>query len=235
MSLLTMFTQVCPRIGLSVPNAVVTSQDSQIIDLLALANAEGEDLRGRYPWSAIVQESTFVTVAAESQGAITTVAGASFDYILNQTIWDRTLLRPVFGTLTPAQWQQLKAQNVTGPWNQFRIRGGNLLFIPAPSAGDTCAFEWVSKNFCQSSGGTGQSVWTADTDTGLLSEDLMKLGLIWRWKAANSLEYAQDFDTYEGRVADAMARDGGKQILSLDGYAAGIAPVVVIPSGSWTG
>lgn len=117
---------------------------------------------------------------------MTTVAGASFDYILNQTIWDRTLLRPVFGTLTPSQWQQLKAQNVTGPWNQFRIRGGNLLFIPAPSAGDTCAFEWVSKNFCQSSGGTGQSAWTADTDTGLLSEDLMKLGLIWRWKAANS-------------------------------------------------
>lgn len=51
--------QVCPRIGLSVPNAVATSQDSQIIDLLALANAEGEDLRGRYPWQAIVQESTY--------------------------------------------------------------------------------------------------------------------------------------------------------------------------------
>ena len=38
MSLLTMVTQVCRRIGIVAPNAVVSSADPQIIQLLALAN-----------------------------------------------------------------------------------------------------------------------------------------------------------------------------------------------------
>ena len=71
MSLLTMVTQVCRRIGIVAPNAVVSSADPQIIQLLALANEEGEELANRYPWQAMRQQATFTTVATESQGAET--------------------------------------------------------------------------------------------------------------------------------------------------------------------
>lgn len=232
MSLLTMLTQVTRRIGIPAPAAVASSQDAQIIQLMSIANEEGQDLSARYPWQSLVNEGTFTTVATQSQGAITTLAGAGFRYILNDVMWNRTLLRPVYGPLNPQDWQNLKARNVTGPYNQFRMRGNAVLFIPIPAAGQSIYFEWVTKYWATGSGGDA-STWVADADTSYLDEELMTQGIIWRWKAAKGLEYAEDFAKYERLVADAMARDGGKPKISLDGGGNEFPAGIVVPIGSW--
>ncbi len=235
MSLLTMTQQVCRRIGITAPTSVSSSSDPQIIQLMGIANEEGQDLSARYPWQALIQESTFTTVATEAQGAITTLAGTSFRYILNDIMWDRTLLRPVFGPVTPSDWQNLKARSLTGPFSQFRIRGGSLKFIPVPVAGDTIAFEWVTKNWVTvASDSSTSSTWTADADTGLLDEEIMAMGIIWRWKAAKGLDYSEDYAKYERLVADQMGRDGGKARLNLNGGGDGDYPAgTLVPIGSW--
>ena len=234
MSLLTMTTQVCRRIGIPTPSSVSGSSDQQIIQLMALANEEGQDLSSRYPWAGLVTESTFTTVATESQGSITTLAGSDFRYILNDIMWDRTLLRPVLGPLAPAEWQELKARNITGPWYQYRIRGTSVLFIPTPSAGDTVAFEYVSKNWVNvTASSTTSGTWTADADTGRIDEELMAQGIIWRWKSAKGLEYAEDYAKYERLVADQMSRDGGKPMLNMEGPQRNFPAGIVVPIGSW--
>lgn len=232
MSLLTMIQGITSEIGIASPAAVTSSQDPQIVQLKAIANREGRTLAARYPWQALINESTFVTVATESQGAITTLASAGFRYILNDIMWDRTLLRPVCGPLAPQDWQMLKAGNITGPVTQFRMRGGLVRFIPTPTAGDTIAFEWVTKYWATGVGGDA-SAWALDADTSYLDEEIMGLGIVWRWKAAKGLEYAEVFNEYEGLVADAMARDGGKPKLNLGGGNTGYQPVVMVSSGSW--
>jgi hypothetical protein len=50
--------------------------------------------------------------------------------------------------------------------------------IPAPSAGKTFAFSYVNSYFCQSSSGTAQSAWAADTDVARLNPELVTLGAI---------------------------------------------------------
>ena len=235
MSLLTMTQQVCRRIGIVSPNAIVTSADPQIIQLLALANEDGEELARRYPWQTLRKESTFTTVATESQGVMTTIAGADFDYVANETFYNRSLRRPVFGPLSDAQWQNLKAMQINGPWNQFRIRGNQMLFIPVPAAGQTCVFEWQSRNWCSdSTGATTRSAWAADDDIGILDETLMLHGLLWRWKQAKGFDYSEDFSKYEALVADATTRDGGKPILSGGMSKYDVYPGVLVPAGSWT-
>lgn len=235
MSLLTMTVQAARRIGISPPTVVVASSDPQILQLLALANEEGQELSARYPWTALQNESTFTTVATESQGIITTLAGSSFRYILNDIMWDRTLLRPVFGPLVPQDWQALKARNVNGPYAQFRIRGTSVLFIPAPVAGDTVAFEWISRNWVNVTSPVGTSAtWTADADTGALDEEIMTQGLIWRWKATKGLNYEEDYMKYERLVADQTARDGGKARLNLGGGLNNFPAGVLVPIGSWS-
>lgn len=232
MSLLTMLQGVTPRLGIAKPQLIVGATDDQTLQLLAVANEEGQDLAKRGQWQALTNSSTFTTLATESQGAIATLAGTGFDYIINETAWNRTQRRPLFGPLTSQQWEQLKASQIQGPWYQFTIRGGNMLFLPVPSAGQTCAFQWMSKNWVTTTGSTS-STWTADTDTGLLSEDLMGLGIIWRWLQRKGLEYAEDFNKYERQVADALARDGGKQRLSMGNSGPDVFPGVIVPSGSW--
>lgn len=232
MSLLTTIIQVCRRIGIAAPTTVSGSSDPQIIQLMALANEEGQDLSSRYPWQNLQNESTFTTVATQSQGAITTLAGAGFRYILNDIMWDRTLLRPVFGPLDPQGWQALKAQNVTGPFNQFRIRGDLVLFIPVPVAGNSIYFEWISRYWATGAGGAA-ATWAADADTAYISEEIMAQGIIWRWKSAKGLSYSEDFEKYERLVNDQMARDGGKSRLNLGGGATGYPPGIFVSAGSW--
>src|SRR5260221_481902 len=102
MSLLSTIVQVCRRIGLTAPTTVSGSSDPAIIQLMAIANEEGQDLSSRYPWQNLQVESTFSTVATESQGTILSLAGSDFRYILNDIMWNRSLLRPVFGPLVPS-------------------------------------------------------------------------------------------------------------------------------------
>lgn len=229
-----MIRSVCARKGITQPIAVVSSSDPMIQQMLGLANEEGQDLSSRYPWQVLQNESTFLTVATESQGVLTTLAGTGFRYILNEIMWNRDLRRPVFGPLQPYQWQQLRAQNITGPWNQFRIRGNAVRFIPAPAAGQTIAFEWISKFWATGAGGDAGN-WAADADTGLLDEDIMTLGVLWRWLKSKGLSYAEEYTQYERLVADAMARDSGKPVLNMNGANLGYSAGIFVPLSGWVG
>lgn len=216
MSLITLVQTACKRVGLPSPNAVYSSTDENVVRMLALSNEGGEEIAQRYPWQRLVNESTFTSAATESQGAITTLAGTDFGWIVNDTVWNRTQMMQWFPILE-TEWAAMKASSVTGPYPRFLIRGNALRAIPTPTAGHTIAFEWVSKNWCQSSGGTAQSAWAADTDTGIIDEGLLTADLIWRWKAAQGLDYAEDFRKCEGRIENAMSRDGAKKHLNFHG------------------
>ena len=238
MALLGMIQTVCKRIGITVPTTVVGNTDNQIIQLLAIADEEGEDLGSQLAdgWEAQRREATFTMVAGEDQGVMngTVVAAGDFRYIINETLWNRTTSLPIIGPVSSAEWETLQAFPVTGPYEQWQIRNKNFRINPAPAGGDTMAFQYMSDSFCETTGMVGQNSWQNDTDTGLLSESLMTLGIRWRWLKTKGLEYAEDFNTYERRVTDAMARDGGAGVLNLgsgnrDYRQAGI----IIPIGSW--
>lgn len=232
MSLLTMIQGVTRKIGVAVPTAIVTSTDEQILRLLSVANDEGKELAQRHDWQVLVNEATHTTLATESQGLITTIAGADFLHIIPDTVYNRSLSRQLM-PVTPRQWQQMKSNNITGPNLYYLLRGNYLRILPTPAAGDTLAFEWASKNWCETSGGTGQSEWGADSDVGRLSEDIMGLGVVWRWKRINGFDYAQEFQSYETQVQQAIARDGVKPNLSLRGQTLSYGNNRNLPDGSF--
>lgn len=218
-------------IGLNRSATVVSSTDTNTRTLLALAQTEGQEVLERFSWPQTQAEATHTTLAAQLQGVMTTIA-PGFSYIINQTFWNRTLTQPVLGPLSPSEWQLLVARTTTGPYSQFRIRAGQLFAYPAPVAGQTWVFEYQTLNFCESAGGTDQSAWLADTDTGLMSENLMELGVVWRFKKKNGLDYSEDFRLYEQKLANLTSRVGGKKVLSMNG--AGTRSGIYIPEGSWS-
>ena len=232
MTLLTIIQGASDTIGLSRPSAVVSSTDGNVRTLLALAQTEGRELLERYSWPQTQTEATHTSLAAELQGVMTTIA-PGFGYMINDTFWDRDLNQPVTGPLTPSEWQGLKARTATGPYSSYRLQGGKLYAYPAPAAGSTWAFEYQSTYFCQSSGGTDQSAWAADTDVGNLDENLMQMGVIWRFKKKNGLDYSEDFRVYEQKLANDTARVGGKRALSMNGGGLGNTGIFVA-EGTWS-
>lgn len=228
-SCLQIIQTVCKRIGILPPNVAVTSTDPQIQQIVALSEEEGQELCQRYTWQQLQTQVTFLTVAAQVQGTLAAIA-PGIKYIINDTIWNRTLRRPVYGPKSPPEWQQSIANQINGPFNSFRIIQDAINFYPNPVAGQTCAFEYMSRNWANGANG---ETWASDADTSKLDDQLIVLGTIWRWKQAKGLDYAEDFTKYERRVADASNRDAGKPILNMSGCQWDLQPVVIVPAGSW--
>lgn len=236
--ILTIISDACRRIGLVAPNTAVGSTDLQVQQLVALANEEGKELADRYPWTALIREATFVSTATEDQGAmVPTIVSASlgFKYIFNDTIWNRSSRYPLAGPTAGPRWQAEKAFGITGPYSRYRIRGGHLLLNPAPSAGLTMAFEFMSENWVlDTTGVTSKDEFTADDDYPALDSNIVTQGVVWRFKQAKGLEFSQDFEKYENMVSDAMARDGTKPIANMNGpTSTNFQPWVTIPLTDW--
>lgn len=233
MSLLTIVQSVTKRTGIPTPATVLGATDPQVLQLLALLEEEGKALSKRGDWESLTFEATHTTTATEDQGAIATIASNGYRQIKNETMWDRTDKLPV-PLINSTAWQRYKATVNATPRFRYRIRGGKLLLSPTPPASHTLAFEYVTKNWILGTDlVTYKSAFTLDTDTLLLDEDLLTMGLRWRWKKEHGLEYAEDMRDYETQVMDLLAREGGKPIIRLDGRGDRTRPGIIVPEYSW--
>ncbi len=230
MSLLTIIVGACNQLNINQPTAVIAGTDLQTKQLLAMSRTEARDLMRRFDWQVLTKECTFVTVATEVQTTLTTAAPDFYRYI-NGTMWNRTRFWQVGGPMENEEWQRKKAAAAAvGVRNYFRIRGSQILFFPTARAGDNIYFEYISNKWCQ--GAATQTDWLLDTDTALLDEEVIRLGIVWRFLKAKGLDYGEEFTTYENALRDIFGPDGGRQTIDMTGQSE--YPIYInTPDGNW--
>ena len=217
MSLLTIVQRVCRLVSLPVPSEVVNSTDLTVQQLYELANEEGEELADAYDWQKLRRQHLFDTVATAAQ---VSAVPADWNRFISNSFFNRSTRRSVIGPITPQQWQAIQAQpQLNRVFLAFIERDGQFLITPSPSANEEIAYEYVSKNWARSAAGVPQDSFLADTDGTYLDERLIGLGVRWRWKAANGLDYGEDYRTYQTERNQKMARDGGNTEISTTGDA----------------
>lgn len=104
------------------------------------------------------------------------------------------------------------------PYPPFKIEGGYVKFATAPASGDTYTLSYQSsKPIYQIGSGTPGNIaeWTYDTDTLRISERLLRLGLVWRWKAAKGLDYAEALSSFERTLESEASHDWGLAMKSM--------------------
>lgn len=233
-TLLETVTKLCERQALAIPPTVMGSSDKQVIQIRSLLEESLDALIGRGVWEELTREASWTTTATEDQGALTTLA-PDFKWLFIETLWDRTNRIPLLGPMTPRQWQQLKAMTLTGPRYQFRIRGGHFFSIPAPTAGLNWVFEYSMNCWAETTEGSASYIKEFDNDSNfiLLPQDVVYADLRWRWKKEKGLTFAQDFESAEALINDAVGRSGSKPILSMDDPAGDAKPGIFIPQFNW--
>ena len=231
MSLLTIVQNAALRLSLNSPSAAYSSSDLQVKQLVALAQQEGKELARRHPWTVLTKEKTFTSTAAAAQ---TGALESDFDRFVDGTFFNRTQKRPVYGPISSQDWQFTQAVVAETITESFRVRGTDVLITPTPNGTDSYAYEYISTQWCESSGGTDQSAWASDTDTGLLDEEIMTQGVIWRFLRAKGMDYAEPFRSYEVQIAERFSRDGGRRILNFASKRFYGPRAPLVPEGSWS-
>lgn len=231
-TLLQLVQDAATELSLNSPGVVVSSQDQDVRQLLALANAAGLDLVKAWDWQWLLNEYTFVTTTA-TQYALP----ADYDRLVNDTQWDRTSRWPGIGPTSSQTWAWLKGQLIASvPRYRFRILGNQFTVYPAPSAGRTYAFEYVSKNWIVGADGvTYKSRFSADDDVHRYDDRLMVCLLKAKYLAAKGLDSTIVQTEFIERLELCKAHDQAAPKLSL-------GPQIIDPllgmqnivDGNWT-
>lgn len=222
--------------ALQVPVAAVSSTDTTAIQLLAILKELVNDISSESDFSAITKEATWTATATESQGLLTALAADGYKWMIGGTFYDRTQGRPVQGPLSPQEWQAIKAVPTSAPQYSYRIREQELLIYPTPAAPlSEFAFEYASTFIVKDAGGTAKAQITADDDTFVIPEDIMRKGMMYRWKVIKGLPYQEDEQKYYDMLNTFISRNGTRKVIDVGepGGHKEIIPTILVPTGNW--
>lgn len=213
-------------------SSVIGNTDPQVRQLLALANEAGRTLIDVHPWAVLTKKHTFTTVAAELQPGF---LPADFHRFVDETMWNTSRRMRVNGPMTSKEYSEMKAM-VTSPsvaW--FARRGGwsDFIIYPAPSAGETISYDYISAAYAKSNLGIDQMSFQADTDISPFTR-LISLGLVWMWLSRKGLDFSTELSTYQLALQRMIAADGGRRRLDATGSAGGYVQPPSTPEGSWS-
>ena len=89
---------------------------------------------------------------------------------------------------------------------------GVINITPAPAVSRSFRYTYVSRYFARPTAETtdvnDKAAFDVDTDESRLSEELLTLDLVWRWKKAKQLDYAEDLADFERQKEMDIAADG---------------------------
>lgn len=211
MSLLTLTQDACALVGIDVPTAVVSSTDPTYTQFVYLAQYEGDEMNRAHKWRKQKVQANFTGDGTTTVWALP----ADFERFTTEQRRQSSILLGLQGPVSDDEFldAQVRGFNPTIPY--WRVNGDNIETVPAVRDTQIVKFEYVSSYWLTDSGGTAKARFTADTDLSLLPERLLTLGVVWRWKRAKGLDYAQELADYKMEVARQMHTDGGTPRLRM--------------------
>ena len=186
-SLLTMCTEIMEDIGsLVIPGYLFTNSDDTAKQLIAISKKVGRELV-RMKWQELEKIATVTTVADTASYSLED----DYHCLISDTAWDATTYKMAIGQQTPMNWQTIINLPITVSTEHFyRIRGNLLYITPTPDSVWSFTYEYRSKYFCESSSGTDQGDWVADSDLPLLPEDAFMAGIKYYFCKAKGLPFS---------------------------------------------
>lgn len=208
MTLKTAADRAAMRIMGTTPAAVFSSQEQLSRELADLSTEVAIEIAESTDWRAITKTAAFV-------------GNGTQDFFPIPSDYDRMTINNGIRDQKNWFWGYFPFDDI----NQFLMmkeNGFSLLspggwiiynegfnFVPAPTG--TAQFPYVSKDIVRDEDGVAKSEFTADSDSFILSERLLTLGLIWRWKSQKGLEYGEDLAIYEKALSHEQFKDRGQR------------------------
>ena len=221
------------------PQTIYSSNEQLELELADLANEVAREIVKSYDWQALTRIHTITGDGSTSAFP----KPADYDRMVKaQHVHDGGSW---FGNYTRCPdidtWISLKTGNDPGMspgW--WMLLEDKFQFLPAPPSGAPALFPYLSNYGVRSAPAqntgvvTPQKKFKSDGDTFVLDEDLITLGVIWRYREQQGMGYAEDMASYEIALSQAQARDKGARVLRTPhvGGIPGVSTAYPFPLGS---
>ena len=200
MTLLSIVTDALSEVGdiSPLPTSVIGNNDPNAVKALAIIKGIGRDLCKQYKWPELKADYSFST----SPGVAGYALPSDFYRMIPSTQWDNTAKWALNGAATDSFWSAIQSGIITvGIRMWFRLKGGNFVLAPTPTDVRTIVYSYYKNTWVQGADGTPKSTFTADSDIPIFmpngnSEELLRLGLIYKFKQANGFPYGDDKANY---------------------------------------
>lgn len=198
------------------PASWVSATGTNETVMKALFHDTVRELIRRHEWKQLTGTQAIAGAGVESYGLpadflrLASGDNAVYENTPNQ--------RPCVAIHQDGDWTELKERNWAGVQRFYRLSGSNIDFYQALPSGGTVSLAYVSKNWKRDINGTtpGDS-WAVESDLSLIPGHLLQLGVIWRFRRHQGLQYADRKVEFEAELARAIADDRPVGRVSFDG------------------
>ena len=225
MSVLSVIKDVCAVVGVTIPTSVFANLTGNrtMQEMLSLANEMAQRIAyDTRDWTRLKKTThhfagSGVAVDPDNPLAIgCEVFNFPEDFkrlLLTANVWRSTqTLTPMTFIPDADQWMNRRVGNRTSS-GEWTVIGGQIYVSPMLAPGEVAYYAYLDKN-CVTlpSGGFGDA-FQNDADTFRLNERVLKLAMIWQWKAQKGSPYAEDMGTYGDALTTEMGHDSPAPIL----------------------
>jgi hypothetical protein len=227
MTILSIIRDVCATVGVVQPTSVFAgiAGNRTMTEMLSLANEVAQRIAyDTRDWNKLKKSVKYVATS----GAVIdpdnpmTIGCSAFnlpaDYkrmLLTSNVWRSTSgTTPMMLITDTDDWMNRRLGNWGNlTYGEWTMAGGQLLLHPALDTDQFIYFAYLHRNcVALASGGFGDS-FINDLDGFALDERLLKLGMIWQWKALKGSPYAEDMGTYADALTNLMGADAPAPII----------------------
>jgi hypothetical protein len=110
-------------------------------------------------------------------------------------------------------WLTRRSQSWYDAWGEWTMLGGQMHIFPVMGADTSATFAYIDKNCVKLAGGGYGETFMDDADSFALDERLLKLAMIYQWKAYKGGAYAEDMSTFGDALTRAMGTDSPAPII----------------------
>lgn len=228
MTVLSACQDACPKLNQPAPSSLFSTTTTFAVELRSVANDTAEAVSKVHDWQKLKTLQSMTGDGTKEAFALPS------DY--DRMVLKSSVLTSQFASpLTPARdedhWLDLQLRPYIAAPGVWIILGGQMQIRPALATGVTAKFYYI-KNKCVT-GGT-KTAFDTDTDTFDLPERLIRLGVIWRWRAMKRMDYSEDLQNFEIALSEEISRDKGSRVLTVGRQRLGVDaqlshPAIVVP------
>lgn len=213
MTVLSACQEAAVKLNQTRPGSLFSTSDPLALELALAVTEAAEAILNAHDWQKL---KTLATLTGDAT-TLSFNLPADYDRMLKKAdvhsaSWQNARFTPA---KDEDDWLYINDIGINATPGVWIILGGQFRVFPAMPVGETARFYYVSNLIVAPATGSNKATFTLDSDTFRLSEKLLRLGVVWRWRSNKRMEYAEDMANFETALAEEIGKDKGSHILTV--------------------